>query len=108
MDDPLSLSVPGCIFLQTALGASPELNTAWGWNSPSSKCCWAIACPGLAALRSGRAGGWQIPLEPAAPSSAFVSTTKFPGTGAEFPCPNKGLGKQEFVQLGLLAVSWKL
>lgn len=52
LDDPLSLSVPGCIFLQTALGASPELNTAWGWNSPSSKRCWAIACPALAALRS--------------------------------------------------------
>uniref|UniRef100_A0A8C3N7F9 Uncharacterized protein n=1 Tax=Geospiza parvula TaxID=87175 RepID=A0A8C3N7F9_GEOPR len=79
LDDTLSPSVPGCILLQTALGASPELNTAWGWNSPSSKGCRA--------------------------SSAFVSTTKFPGTGAELPCPNKGLGKQEFVQLRSLCSS---
>lgn len=102
MDDPPSLFVPGCIFLQTAPGISPELNTACGLNYPST----SAAGPLLALdLLSSEVGRCQFPSKPAAsssPFSAFVNTSKLSRTSAEFPYLNKGLTREPRVYAALI------
>lgn len=54
MDDPPSLLVPGCIFLQTASGVSPELNTACGPNRPRASAAGPLLALGLLPSEVGR------------------------------------------------------